>query len=301
MAQRDYDINDCYNHFISKAEDDKIAYKNELSESEKNVDYLYSLLIGWQDVIKSKFDIDLCDCTEVRNKTYNENEDLYNKAVRLAKIFEDEESIKLLNTLIKYCHVIKNVHLCKKAIDNCDRRKNVPFATYKNLLKKYYRNVNAKALSGKGVRFSNGLGIFVVNYEKTDNWSGRKTIDFQATARAKKELLEKGLKPYDKKEAEEYKRAGITYNGIECTIYKDARYRLSVDMIAPTAFRGGMLKIVPVNTIPANLRGISYQEFAERFSEEELNNRNIYILTRAEVNLKRNPLNYLRYTHKMNL
>ena len=72
-------------------------------------------------------------------------------------------------------------------------------------------------------------------------------------------------------------------------------------MIAPTAFRGGMLKIVPVNTIPANLRGISYQEFAERFSEEELNNRNIYILTRAEINLKRNPLNYLRYTHKMNL
>ena len=112
MAQRDYDINDCYNHFISKAEDDKVAYKNELSESEKNVDYLYSLLIGWQYVIKNKFDINLCNCIEFRNKTYNENEELYNKTVRLAKIFEDEESIKLLNTLIKYCHAIKNVHLC---------------------------------------------------------------------------------------------------------------------------------------------------------------------------------------------
>lgn len=301
MAQRDYDINDCYNHFISKAEEDKLAYEHELSESEKNVDYLYSLLIGWQDVIKSKFDIDLCNYIEVRNKTYNENEELYNKSIKLAKIFEDEESIKFLNTLIKYCYVIKNVYLCKKAIYNCNRRKNVTFAVYKNLLRKYYHGVNEKALDGKGIRFSSGLGIFVVNYEKTDNWGGRKTIDFQATARAKKELLERGLRPYDKKEAEEYKRAGITYNGIECTIYKDARYRLSVDMIAPTAFRGGMLKIVPVNTIPANLRGISYQEFAERFSEEELNNRNIYILTRAEVNLKRNPLNYLRYTHKMNL
>ena len=301
MAQRDYDINDCYNHFISKAEEDKLAYEHELSEYEKNIDYLHSILNASQYVLKRRFDIILDTFVEFKDKVYNENEDLYNKAVKFAKIFEDEESIKLLNNLIKYCNILKNIYICKKAIDNCDRRKNVPFATYKNLLRKYYHNVNAKALSGKGVRFSNGLGIFVVNYEKTDNWGGRKTIDFQATARAKKELLERGLRPYDKKEAEEYKRAGITYNGVECTIYKDARYRLSVDMIAPTAFRGGMLKIVPVNTIPANLRGISYQEFAERFSEEELNNRNIYILTRAEVNLKRNPLNYLRYTHKMNL
>ena len=108
MAQRDYDINDCYNHFISKAEEDKLAYEHELSESEKNVDYLYSLLIGWQDIIKNKFDIDLCNYIEVRNKTYNENEELYNKSIKLTKIFEDEESIKFLNILIKYSHAIKN-------------------------------------------------------------------------------------------------------------------------------------------------------------------------------------------------
>ena len=301
MARKDYDINDCYNHFISKASDDKENYEQELLQYENSRDYLHSVLNATITDIKHKFDIDLHKYSEFENKVYVEDCNLYNTAIKYVKIYNDDETIRQLNTLIKYCNVIKNIEICKKAIESCNRRKSVDFATYKRLLRDYYHKVNEVALNGNGVRFSNGLGIFVINYEKTDNWNSRRTIDFQATNRAKKELIERGLKPYDKKEAEEYKRAGITYDGIECTIYKDAQYKLSVDMIAPTSFRGGMLKIVPVNTIPANLRGISYQQFAEKFTEQELNDRNIYILTRAEVNLKRNPLNYLRYTHKMNL
>lgn len=300
MAQKNYDINDCYNHFISKAEEDKAAYEKELLELETNINYLHSILNNEKIDLKNKFNINLDDYVEFKNKIYNNNDDLYNKAVKFIKLLDDDYNIKALFTLIKYCNALKKIDVCKKAIINCDRRKTVKFDVYKRLLRDYYHKVNEKVLSGKGVRFSNGLGIFVINYEKTDNWNSRKTIDFQATNRAKKALLEKGLKPYDKQEADDYRRAGITYDGVECTVYKESNYRLATDMIASSAFRGGMLKVIPVNTIPVNLRGLSYQELAEKFTEEELNDRNIYILSRAEINLKRNPLNYLRYTHKMN-
>lgn len=299
MAQRDYDINDCYNHFISKAADDKLAYENELSKNKEVADFLYKEIMIHYDEIKTKFDIDLKRYTEFADKRHSEDKDLYNKIVRLIKTFGNDEDTKLLNPIAKYLAALKNIDLCKKGIAVCSTRKNVQFATYKALVKKYYTTVNNKALEGKGIRFSNGLGIFTINYEKIDHWTRNKTVDFQASARAKKELLAKGLKPYDKQEAEEYAKAGIAYDGIEYLVFKEEQYKLSVDMIAPAAFRGGMLKIIPVNTLPKDLRNKTYRELAEQYTEQELNNRNYYIIGRADINIKRNPLNYLRYTHKV--
>lgn len=301
MARKNYDKNDCYNHFISKAEEDKIAYEQEYKDNEEKVIYLYNELNNSKDVIYNKFNINLDSYIEFTNKEIDEEHKLYDKTMKFIKILDDEESLKLLNTIIKYCNTVKVINDCKKSIELCNKRKNITFNVYKNLIKKYYLKVNEKALEGNGVRFSNGLGIFTINYNKTSESDNDKHIDFQATNKAKEELIKRGLKPYNKKEAEEYERAGITYDGIECTVYKEGGYKLYVDMIAPTAFRGGMLKIIPVNSIPVDLRGNTYQDFADKFTEKELNRRNIYILARAEANLKRNPLNYLRYIHKINL
>lgn len=301
MIRKDYDINDCYNHFINKAVEDKLLYEKEILDNKEKINYLLEILNKNKDKIESKFYICLDDYLKIDDSIYDKIQILYEYCKKYIKSFEDDESIKLINCILKYCDCVKRIKICKEHIEACNKRTQVTFHTYKKLLKKYYSKVAEVALKGDGVRFSNGLGIFVINYEKKSILNSRKTIDFQATNKAKQELLKRGLKPYNKQEAEEYKRAGITYDGIDCTVYKDSQYRLSVDMIAPTAFKGGMLKISPVNNIPADLRGISYQEFADRFTEKELNNRNLYILARAEINLKRNPLNYLRYNHKINV
>ena len=86
MARKDYDINDCYNHFISKASDDKENYEQELLQYENSRDYLHSVLNATITDIKHKFDIDLHKYSEFENKVYVEDCNLYNTAIKYVKM-----------------------------------------------------------------------------------------------------------------------------------------------------------------------------------------------------------------------
>ena len=177
--------------------------------------------------------------------------------------------------------------------------KNISFEEYKRLICRHYIEVMNEVVKGNGVRFTNGLGILLIEYEDMSLVKKHNVIDWPATQRKKKELLAKGIKIYDKQEAEDYTKAGITYDGVECIIYKDTDYKIRAMVIKSDIIGSHDVCIVPTNTLPPETKGLTHKEIAEQFSDEVLGALKYNFRARAEINILRNKLNYLKYKHKM--
>lgn len=184
-------------------------------------------------------------------------------------------------------------------ISRTQNYKDMTFDEYKRLLSKYYVEVMNSVVEGNGVQLSNGLGILIIEYEDMSEVKKHNVIDWPATQRRKKEILEKGLKPYDKIEAEEYAKAGLPYDGVDCIVYKDADYKIRVMIIKPDISNTNDMCLVPTNTLPKETKGLTHKELAEKFTDKKLGFLKYNFRTRAEINMYRDKLNYLKYKHKM--
>lgn len=184
-------------------------------------------------------------------------------------------------------------------ISRTQNYKDMTFDEYKRLLSKYYIEVMNSVVEGNGVQLSNGLGILIIEYEDMSEVKKHNVIDWPATQRRKKEILEKGLKPYDKIEAEEYAKAGLSYDGVDCIVYKDADYKIRVMIVKPDISNTNDMCLVPTNTLPKETKGLTHKELAEKFTDRRLGLLKYNFRTRAEINMYRDKLNYLKYKHKM--
>ena len=64
------------------------------------------------------------------------------------------------------------------------------------------QGVHKALLDGHAYRFSHGIGDLMINYWKYVDGVRGKIVDWNATNKRKKEILDAGLKLYDKEEAE---------------------------------------------------------------------------------------------------
>jgi hypothetical protein len=177
--------------------------------------------------------------------------------------------------------------------------KDVDFQTYKEYLSKIIRKITDVVVEGKGYEFTNGFGIFIVEYEDCSNSSRKPGIDWAATKRKVKEISAQGLKPYNKQEAEEYAKAGLPYDGVDCLVYKDGSYKIRLKFICSKIEGTNNVGLVPTLTISKDLRGKTYKDLAASVSDSVLSARKLSPRIRAEIEIYRNKLNYLKYKHKM--
>ena len=213
-------------------------------------------------------------------------------------------------------------------ISRTQNYKNMTFDEYKRLLSKYYVEVMNSVVEGNGVQLSNGLGILIIEYEDMSEVKKHNVIDWPATQRRKKEILikpfsqtkppenikrrtEKQLQRYINesktylvnmakwKAAEEYAKAGLSYDGVDCIVYKEADYKIRVMIVKPDISNTNDMCLVPTNTLPKETKGLTHKELAEKFTDRRLGLLKYNFRTRAEINMYRDKLNYLRYKHKM--
>lgn len=292
----DIKIKEYYLRYIFNAERDIKKYENDLIEIKEAKEVLYKTINENYNKICNIFNINLKDYDlEWIEKKYNYSETLYKQILKLIKVVEDENRA-ILFQLLKYCYRLKDENTTNKLIYVAGRRKELSFKDYKEFVNKYYLAVHKAILEGYGYKFGGGIGTLIINYYKIDN-PVKPKIDYAETNKRKKEIIARGLKPYDEKEADWYKARNIPYDGVEYRVYLTKKFVYDITFIDSKIFHKKELDYQRTEYVHAKLRGLSYQEMADKYCEtfDDIINLNVDIKYKLNIFLYKWPEKYLNF------
>lgn len=246
-----------YYTFIGKSKSDAEAAAKSLETSRIIRNDVYNYLLNKKEYIKNTFNINLDDYkTEWGIKFYNEKEELQKVIEKLLHKYKDGEERIVLLQLIKYCAILKKCYNDRIAFELYTKQKNINYHQYLSYLRDYYYTVHKCVLQGYAYAYAGGTGDLVVSIFK--NVNPKKVVDWIATQRNKKKLIEQGVKLYNELEAAWYKARGIKYDGVDYRIFKELTHIHKITFINS--------KIIPNKdiefecTMYANVKVKNYQE-----------------------------------------
>lgn len=288
----DIKLKNYYLKFIYDAKADIPNYTKQLNEiikiKKELIDYLTTVeneLINLYNINLNKYEIEWIE------KKYNPKETLYNIVIKLVTYVEESNLNRTpLIQLVKYCNILRKEHSYIKSIELAKKRSNLKLGEYREYVTKYYNKVHKCCLEGYGYRFGYGIGTYCINRwqmnTKSDNF--KNWIDYDATNKKKKELLDAGIKIYNKEDADFYAAKGIPYDGVDYKVYKTDGTYYEFTFIKSTIFHGN-LEYQRTEYVNKHYRGLSYTQIADKFCKT-LND--IYNL-QVDIKYKLNILIYL--------
>lgn len=246
----------------------------------------------WKELIPRKEDIRVFFHIEL-----SESIDFISLGEKLGKEFRNNDNTvrrEILILLVKYCSIITNKSETEKALKLAEIKKNLNFSDYRRYVFIYYSKVHKFLLEGKAYRYSHGIGTLYINRVHITK-EGRK-IDFQKTKLRKQELLEKGIKLYNKYEAAQYAAQGISYDGVDYRVWLHTPAYYSLKFIHSKYFRNSY-DFIPISYIHQKYRDYNQDQLAFEICQ---NNDDIYDLqidlrTKIAIYLKRNPERYVDF------
>lgn len=295
----DITINNYYLQFIYNAKHDIIEYNNCLNVVNKNLETCCEYINSKLDIIKEDFDICLTDYIEWTTKTYNESNTLYNKCIKLLKNIEEHPNKIVILQIIKFCSCLDNIYKYKKLILLADKRKDIKFSVYRKYVSSYYNKVHKCVLEGMGYTYLDGIGTYVINNWKfQENVSRKKPIlDYVETKARKKELLAKGIKLYDTKEAAWYAARNIPYDGVDYRVYKADSNWFEFTFIKSKIFKNNTLEYKRTEYVVNKYRGMSYKQMADQLCDkiDDIYDLQVDIKYKLNILLYKKPTMYLNY------
>lgn len=296
----DIKIKDFYLRYIHNAKKELEDYIQLGQTIKESILSLYNTINENKILILETFNINLDNYeSEYINMVYNESESLYFNVINKLKINVKEDS-SLLILLVKYCVKLKEEHKNKINIIIAEKKLNLTLANYKKIVNEYFLKVHKFVLEGYGYKFSNGIGTYLINYYKIDNPT-KNAIDFAETNKRKKELLSKGYKLYDDREAAWYKARNIPYDGVEYRVYLDKKFYYDFTFINSKVFHKKELDYQRTEYVHAKLRGMSYQEMADKLCNnvEDIIKLNVDIKYKLNILLYKYPEKYLNFVRNV--
>lgn len=292
----DIKIKDFYLRYVHYAERDIEEYKIILENINKDIKDLYEYINSNYEFICNDIKLNLTNYSEWVNIEYDNKEQLKIDVNKILNKTNDSQIRLILIQIIKYCHKLKEKNTYKDLTIIAEKRNKLKLKDYKNIVNKYYTIVHKLLLLGYGYKFQEGIGTYIINYFKIDNPT-KKKIDFQETNKRKKEIIEKGLKPYDDKEACWYKERNIPYNGIEYRVYLDKNFFYDIGFINSSIFKKRELDYQRTEYVHAKLRGLSYTEMADKYCQniDDIVNLNVDIKYKLNIFLYKYPEKYLNF------
>lgn len=291
----DIKIKEFYLRYVFNAKRDIEKYTQTLQSIKETIDELHNYIAENIEKLNAKYGIDLNNFDiEWNKREYNASKYLLKQITNLLKTIEEDRT--LLIQILKYCFKLKEQYDTKRLIIIADKRKDLSFKEYKSYVNKYYLGVHKAVLEGFGYKFNDELGTFIINYYKMDNPT-KKTIDFAETNRKKKEIIAKGLKPYDDKDAAWYKERGLPYDGVEYRVYLDKKFYYDFTFIKSKIFKKKELDYKRTEYVHLKLRGLSYQEMADKYCNtiDDIINLNVDLKYKLNILLYKYPQKYLNF------
>lgn len=291
-------IKEYYLNFITNAKTDIYKYNIERQKAIDNKNLLHSYINNHVETLIDKYNIDLnkFELEWVYN-TYNPSESLYKKVLKLIQTINEDEDRSTLFQIIKYCHAIKDEYKYDRLIELANKRKDIKFSEFRKRVLDYYNKVHKCVLEGNGYKYSNEIGVYVINYWRVSGKGIKKRIDYAATNERKKELLSKGYKLYDDNEAKWYKDNGIPYDGVDYRIYKDDSHYYEFTFIKSKIFTAKTLDYQRTEYVINKYRGMSYKEMADTLCQtlDDIYNLQVDIKYKLNILLYKHPTKYLNF------
>ena len=285
----DITIKGYYLQFVHNAKTDIVKYKENLDTTIKVKEEVYKYLEDNKNILKDSFDINLDDIEiEWRNKEYNSKEYLYNLTIVLLRNTVEHPNRIVLLQLAKYCNVLRNEHKYNKLIELATKRKDIKFSVYRKYITAYYTKVHKCVLQGMGYKFGYGIGTYIINHWKLDpkRIKNKVHLDYAATNAKKKELLAKGIKLYDDKEAAWYAARHIPYDAVDYRVYKESTDWYEFTFIKSDLSKHYSLDYQRTEYVASKYRGMSYTKMADTLCKTE---EDIYTL-QVDIKYKLNML-----------
>lgn len=296
----DITIKGYYLQFIHNAKNDITKYKNNLEVTLSIKEQVYKYIEDNKAILNNSFNINLDDIEiEFCQKKYNPKEYLYNIVIKLLRNMDIHPNRIVLLQLAKYCNILRNENKYNKLIELANKRKDIKFGVYRKYVTAYYNKVHKCVLNGMGYKFSYGIGTYVINHWKLDpkRIKNKVHLDYAATNAKKKELIAKGIKLYDDKEAAWYEARHIPYNAVDYRIYKENTDWYEFTFIKSEIFKSNNLEYQRTEYVATKYRGMSYTQMAEELchTEEDIYNLQVDIKYKLNILLYKDPTKYLNY------
>jgi hypothetical protein len=296
----DITIKGYYLQFIHNAKNDITKYKNNLEVTLSIKEQVYKYIEDNKAILNDSFNINLDDIEiEFCQKKYNPKEYLYNIVIKLLRNIDTHPNRIVLLQLAKYCNILRNENKYNKLIELANKRKDIKFGVYRKYVTAYYNKVHKCVLNGMGYKFSYGIGTYIINHWKLDpkRIKNKVHLDYAATNAKKKELIAKGIKLYDDKEAAWYEARHIPYNAVDYRIYKENTDWYEFTFIKSEIFKSNNLEYQRTEYVATKYRGMSYTQMAEELchTEEDIYNLQVDIKYKLNILLYKDPTKYLNY------
>lgn len=296
----DINLKNYYLQFIHNIKVDLHRYGEELKKVQDSKQNVYDYINENKETILNDFNINLDNYKEEWiDKKYNTSERLYQSTLKLSQIVEEHPNRIMLFQIIKYCNLLRNEYKYYKLIELCNKRKDIKFGTYRKIVSNYYNEVHRCLLEGLGYKFSHGVGTYCINYWKLDKTNLIKSnrIDYAATNAKKKELLAKGVKLYDDKEAAWYKARNIPYDGVDYRVFRLDDYFYEFVFIDSNICRPSNLEYQRSEYLATKYRGMSYTEIADNVCNniDDIVNLQVDIRYKLNILLHKYPTKYLNF------
>ena len=296
----DITIKGYYLQFIHNAKNDITKYKNNLEVTLSIKEQVYKYIEDNKAILNDSFNINLDDIEiEFCQKKYNPKEYLYNIVIKLLRNIDIHPNRIVLLQLAKYCNILRNENKYNKLIELANKRKDIKFGVYRKYVTAYYNKVHKCVLNGMGYKFSYGIGTYIINHWKLDpkRIKNKVHLDYAATNAKKKELIAKGIKLYDDKEAAWYEARHIPYNAVDYRIYKENTDWYEFTFIKSEIFKSNNLEYQRTEYVATKYRGMSYTQMAEELchTEEDIYNLQVDIKYKLNILLYKDPTKYLNY------
>lgn len=294
---KDIDVSHYYKKFIEASNDDIKKYTEELNLTTKIKNDTRAYIKSKTIFIKDDIGINLNDYgfqfLVIDIDTINKLEKVID-----AKLNNEvgERRIVLLQ-LLRYCRLSRKTNEYAIALRLSKKRAELTLTEYKKYIKKYYNEgVHRCCLEGYAYHIGYGVGDLAINFWRYTDKPRDNYVDYNATRIKKQEIIDAGLKPYNKEEAEIYKIRGLKYDGIPYVVYKTNKEFYDIELINHKYNTNSAIKFKYANYIPPNLRGKDAKTInSECNSNEDIFKLTCGLRTKLLVYLERNPSAYFKY------
>ena len=201
-----------------------------LEELEEDIEVRRKNILSWIDVYINEFNFNPNQYIEFENNEYTTGR--FYKAAKglLINKQNDYELVGDLFNLYEFASKQKEIYDLKQDIVLFKKCIALSLKEYTEILRVYYTEVHKHLiLEGEGYAFSGELGWICVNRCIIDK--KHPILDYSATKKREKELIEKGERIYNKEEADWCLRNGIEYKAKDKRVFICNEYCYQIPLI----------------------------------------------------------------------
>lgn len=294
---KDIDISHYYKKFIEASNDDIAKYNKELELTNKMKEDCRTYIKSKNQVIKDDLNINLNDYGFQFLIDDIELIDKLERVVNNALSYTVGERRIVLLQLFRYCDLAKKAKDYITALKLATRRSELSYSDYRKYIHTYYNyGVHKCVLEGYAYHFKYEIGDLTINFWRYRDKPRDTYVDWNATRIKKQEIIDAGLKPYNKEEAEIYKIRGIKYDGIPYVVYKTNKEFYEIQLINNGTHSYSAIKFKYANYVNTELRGKDAKQLnSECKTVDDIFKLKLGLRSKLLVYLERDPSATFKY------